>query len=203
MLALFYFKCLSIILNEERKKIIIDIFFAGTITIGLEKFFYEFLLKKETNLVPFLFNATCFAVVFFWSISQWYAYNGVAKKDKYIKLRTFGIEIILFSIIFVLINISYLAYNLAPWLFLSFFVWHIFACLWYLSEYTSKSEAMVKCRKRLRYLVPYLVACILAFYFSSVETYNYLIVAGGLVIPIITALMFLRNKDKTAPTNLN
>jgi hypothetical protein len=200
MLSLIVCKCLINVLNEERKKMIIDIFFAGTITIGLEKFFYESLLK-ETKGIPFLFNASCFAVVFFWSICQWIAYNEAVKKNKTtngIKLSTFGIEIILFSIIFVLINISYIAYNFTPWFFLSFFIWYIFACLWYLSECTSKSEAKCKCRKRLRYLISYLVVFILAIYLSNVESYHYLIIAGGLVITIVSAILFLRKNNESA-----
>jgi hypothetical protein len=138
------------VISEDHRKLLIDIFFAVIITIGLEKFLHTFLLGHIHTLNSFdistllntfsapeiLFNMFFFFAAYFWVISHWVFYHELIKKYPYYRCGKFLVDVAIFSIMFVIINISFSAYNNA---ILSLFIlliaiWYFFACLWHLSD---------------------------------------------------------------------
>lgn len=148
----------------DYRELLIDIFFAIIITIGFEKFLYGFFLDNifrinSFNIVSLIdifsepnvvFNTLFFFATYFWIISHWVFYHELIKKYPYYNYSKFFIDIALFSILFVIINISYSAYNGAiTYLFISLLgIWYSFACLWHLSD--------IALRPIGRYVTPHL-----------------------------------------------
>jgi hypothetical protein len=135
---------------EDHRKLLIDIFFAVIITIGFDKFLHDFLIPHieyldsfdfpslfgVLSVPPFIFNMLFFFVTYFWVISHWIFYHELIKKYPYYRCGKFLADVAIFSIMFVIINISFLAYDNAilPLFILLIAIWYLLACLWHLSD---------------------------------------------------------------------
>jgi hypothetical protein len=137
----------------DYREILVDIFFAIIITIGFDGFIHEFflldiispklesfdisiLLNRFSAEPSLLFNMFFFFAAYFWVISHWIFYHELIEKYPYYNSWKFFVDITLFSIMFVIINISYSAYDIriTPLFFLLVAIWYFFACLWHLSD---------------------------------------------------------------------
>ena len=136
--------------SDDHRKLLIDIFFAVIITIGFEKFLHTFLLPNIDKLdsfdiptllsafsaPPLIFNMFFFFVAYFWVISHWIFYHELIKKYPYYRCGKFLVDVAIFSIMFVIINLSFLAYDdtILPLFILLIAIWYLFACMWHLSD---------------------------------------------------------------------
>lgn len=134
----------------DYRELLIDIFFAIIITVGLEKFLYDFLLTNLHKLSSFdtsslisifavpetSINTFLFFAAYFWVISHWVFYHELIKKYPYYNQRKFFVDVTLFSIMFVVISISYSAYDIeiSQLFILLVVVWYFFACLWHVAD---------------------------------------------------------------------
>lgn len=138
----------------DHREILIDIFFAVIIAIGFESFIREFFkpsilhqfhqlssfdltsLIKVFSAHEILLDTLFFLATLFWVISHWVFYHELIERYPYYNWPKFYVDISLFSLMFVIINISYLAYDKAvtPLFILLIDIWYLFACLWHLSD---------------------------------------------------------------------
>jgi hypothetical protein len=134
----------------DYKELLVDIFFAIIITIGFEKFLHVFFLQNIFKITSFdlmsvveifsdpsvMFNTLFFCATYFWVISHWVFYHELIQKYPYYNYKKFFVDITLFSLLFVIINISFSAYNgVNANLFVFLLViWYSFASLWHLSD---------------------------------------------------------------------
>jgi hypothetical protein len=206
---------MSLKVIADYRELLIDIFFAIIITIGLEKFLYEFLFKiffKDAhNLSPtdlplltnfdlpslihvfsvpqVLFGTFFFFAAFFWVIAHWVFYHELIKKYPYYNTWKFFVDIALFSIMFVAVNISYWAFDnkITPLFVLLATVWYFFACLWHVSDN--------KLRPIRRYVVPHMkrlamYAALLVLLYDplsvsqTIPNYRYGVMAAVIVLMI-------------------
>lgn len=122
----------------DYREILIDILFAIIIVVGFDRFFREFLPEnmEELSSMPIMMDIFFFFAVYFWVISHWVSYHELITKYPYYRWRKFFVDIILFSIMFIIINVSFLAHQydfslLLVWLLI---LWHLFAGAWHLSD---------------------------------------------------------------------
>jgi hypothetical protein len=133
----------------DYRELLIDIFFAIVIAVGLDRFLREFLIIYLNKLssfdlesiskvfsVPIRFDIFFFIAAYFWVISHWVFYHELVSKYPYYRWRKFFVDITLFSIMFIVVNISFGVDKSAitllfVWLLI---VWYLFACLWHLSD---------------------------------------------------------------------
>src|SRR5215216_5267260 len=122
----------------DYREILIDILFAIIIVVGFDRFFREFLPEniEELSSMPIMMDIFFFFAVYFWVISHWVSYHELITKYPYYRWRKFFVDIILFSIMFIIINVSFLAhqYEFSLLLVLLLAIWHLFACVWHLSD---------------------------------------------------------------------
>jgi len=142
-----------IVFQEHGPLLIRHIFFGVIITVGLDRFLNDFLISHidkffstfsnislvfnyvyVSNHAPALFNIIFFSVTFFWVVSHWVFYNGLIIKYPYRRWSKFFVDIILFSLMFVILDISFHAYKIFSLFVLLIIIWHFFACFWHLSE---------------------------------------------------------------------
>lgn len=120
--------------KTDHRVLLINVFFGGIITIGLNRFLFDFLLPHEPKLYLFdsstLLDLLFFMTAFFWVVSQWVIYHELIKKYPYdIRNGRFFIDIIRFSLMFIILNTSFLAHTRFFTLILSITVWHVVALL--------------------------------------------------------------------------
>jgi len=120
---------------QDYRIILIDIFFAIILTTGLQKFFDDVVVKEIYNiqsLLTFLF----FVVTFFWVVSYWVIYHIAIHHHPYFRWRKFYVDIVGFSFMFMILNLSILAPKSVyfPWFIFSIIFWHFIVCLWHLSD---------------------------------------------------------------------
>jgi hypothetical protein len=149
----------------DYREILVDIFFAIIITIGFEGFIHRFFIGDVmsqlnsfdiTSLInvfsapEILIDTLFFFATFFWVISHWVFYHELIDRYPYYNSWKFFVDITLFSIMFVIINISYLADDKAitPLFILLVAIWYFFSCFWHLSDKTLRPVA--------RYLKPHI-----------------------------------------------
>ena len=93
---------------------------------------FDFLLLHEPKLYLFdisiLIDLLFFITAFFWVVSQWIIYHKLIKKYPYdIRNGRFFIDIVRFSLMFIILNTSFLAHTRFLALILSITVWHAVA----------------------------------------------------------------------------
>jgi hypothetical protein len=134
----------------DYRELLVDIFFAIIITVGFEKFLHVFFLENifkinSSELMSVVeifsdpavaFNTLFFFATYFWVISHWVFYHELIRKYPYFNHKKFFVDITLFSLLFVIINMSFSVYNgtnASLFVFL-LIIWYSFACLWHLSD---------------------------------------------------------------------
>jgi hypothetical protein len=168
----------------DYRELLVDIFFAIIITIGFDGFLREFFIKSMHGLnafdIPSLINVfsvhdkligiSFFLVAYFWVISHWVFYHELITRYPYYNQWKFFVDVTLFSIMFVLINISYEAYDyeIAGLFILLLAIWYFFACLWHLSDKGLRPLG--------RYIIPHIYR-MLTYIFLLVLLYDPLSVA--------------------------
>jgi hypothetical protein len=134
----------------DYRELLVDIFFAIIITVGFEKFLHVFFLENIFKINSFelmsvvdifsdpavAFNTLVFFATYFWVISHWVFYHELIEKYPYYNYKKFFVDIALFSLLFVIINMSFSAYNgINANLFVFLLVtWYSIATLWHLSD---------------------------------------------------------------------
>ena len=168
----------------DYRELLVDIFFAIIITIGFDGFLHKFFIDNIKGLNTFdipsiinflsvndkLIGISFFFVAYFWVISHWVFYHELIAKYPYYNQWKFFVDVTLFSIMFILINISYEAYNneIAELFVLLLAIWYFFACLWHLSDKGLRPLG--------RYIIPHMYR-MLTFSFLLVLLYDPLSVA--------------------------
>jgi hypothetical protein len=194
----------TFIKSEDHRKLLIDIFFAVIITIGFEKFLHTFLLPNIDKLEsfdiptllstfsapPLIFNLFFFFVTYFWVISHWIFSHELIKKYPYYRCGKFLVDVTIFSIMFVIINISFLAYNNAilPLFILLIVIWYLFACFWHLSDRGLRplQRYLTFHLLRLATFVPLLVLAYDPFSVGhTYDWYRYIIMSSVIVAMIV------------------
>lgn len=123
----------------DYREILIDIFFAIIIVVGFDRFMREFLLHHITEISspPITLDTLFFFAAYFWVISHWVSYHELVTKYPYYRWRKFFVDVFLFSVMFIIINISFEAdrYEISLLLVWLLIIWYIFACMWHLSDW--------------------------------------------------------------------
>jgi hypothetical protein len=122
----------------DYRELLIDIFFAIIIAVGFDRFIRDFLLEhmEEISSLPIMLDIFFFVGAYFWVISHWVSYHELITKYPYYRWRKFFVDIFLFSIMFIIINISFEGDRREFGLLLVCLltIWYIVACLWHLSD---------------------------------------------------------------------
>jgi hypothetical protein len=126
-------------IEADYREILIDILFAVIIVVGFERFLHDFLIEHIENhdvMSPPIIIAIFFFSAYFWVITHWISYHESITKYPYYRWRKFFVDIFLFSVMFVIANISFSAYHYEISLLLVslLIVWYLFACMWHLSD---------------------------------------------------------------------
>jgi hypothetical protein len=176
--------------NDDRAKLIVDILFAAIIAVGLERFYYDFLLKHERffslpdwynsisyDSIPAISNTISFIIVSLWVIGVWRAFYNDYKKNPIIQQTkneafafTFILEISLFSVIFIILNVSFKAYESILWFISSIIFWLSLYIVWHLLVLRRIKEAGLKSArtKRVYLELLFIVVFILIYNFQAI-----------------------------------
>ncbi len=154
---------------------LINIFFGGIITIGINRFLFDFLLIEEQKLylfdIPILFDSLFFITAFFWVVSQWVIYHESITKYPYgLRYRRFFIDILRFSLMFIILNTSFFANTKFFALILSITVWHIISFIWHWWNRDLESDVVIQLRVHLRSIISYAIISII---FIFLQPYLY------------------------------
>lgn len=88
-----------------------------------------------------LFKYIFFSITFFWVVSHWVIYNIlVTKLYPYKNWKKFFVDVALFSIMAITLNLSFYAYNNFFLFNLSIIIWHSLAFLWHLCDNIKSSK---------------------------------------------------------------
>jgi hypothetical protein len=193
--------------DQHGPLLIRHIFFGVIIAVGLDRFVNEFLLSHVIKFfstfsnIPFLFNYAYishhaptlfniifFLVAFFWVISHWVYYNGLIKKYPYRRWAKFFVDIILFSLMFVAMDLSFRAYNTFSLFVLLVIIWHFFACFWHLSERglrdRIKEDTIAHLKRLLMYTFIFMASLLYIRQTGTMPTdiiVNHIIMATGII----------------------
>lgn len=138
----------------DTRELLIDIFFAIIIAVGFENFVQHFILTEVLKSSSDLFSLTSkflttgilidtlfFFGSYFWVISHWVFYHELIEKYPYYNWWKFFVDISLFSIMFLIVNISYSVYStneinnaIASLFILLLTIWYLLSCLWHLAD---------------------------------------------------------------------
>jgi hypothetical protein len=123
----------------DYRELLIDIFFGIIIVVGFDRFLRDFVPEhiSELNSTSTMIDSFFFFTAYFWVISHWIFYHELVTKYPYYRWRKFFVDIILFSIMFVIVNISFSAADRPGNTFvlvLLLLIWYSFACIWHLSD---------------------------------------------------------------------
>jgi hypothetical protein len=141
--------------EQDHRRFFIDLFYAVIITVGLERFYYDFLLKESSHLqsvifrevfslhivnVYAIFNTFLFISAFVWIVTHWVVFHELIKKNPYRNWSKFFVDVILFFVMFLVINTSYMAYSneIFPWFIITLISWHVIVCFWHLTEKSNR-----------------------------------------------------------------
>ena len=106
-----------------------------------------------------LLDFSFFIAAFFWVVSQWVIYHELIKKYPYDdKNGRFLIDIVRFSLMFVILNTSFLAHTRFFTLILSITIWHAVALVWHLLNRERERKVNIHIREHIRSIIVY--ACI-------------------------------------------
>ena len=122
----------------DYRELLIDIFFAIIIAVGFDGFVRDFLIDniEEISSPPIILDIIFFFIAYFWVISHWVSYHELITKYPYYRWRKFFVDVALFSLMFIIANISYHAnqYEFRLLLVLLLVIWYVLACAWHLSD---------------------------------------------------------------------
>jgi hypothetical protein len=122
----------------DYRELLIDIFFAIIIAVGFDGFVRDFLIDniKEISSPSIILDIFFFFTAYFWVISHWVFYHELITKYPYYRWRKFFVDVALFSLMFVIANISYRAdqYEFRLLLVGLLVIWYGLACAWHLSD---------------------------------------------------------------------
>lgn len=188
----------------DYRELLVDIFFAIIITIGFDGFLREFFIKNIRGINAFdipsiinifsdndkLIGISFFFVSYFWVISHWVFYHELIAKYPYYNQWKFFVDVTLFSIMFVLINISYETYNykIAELFILLLAIWYFLACLWHLSDKGLRPLRRYTHQHMYRMLTYSILLVLLYDPLSVAQTipsYRYLVMGGVIVATIL------------------
>jgi hypothetical protein len=175
--------------KTDHRVLLTNIFFGGIITIGLNHFLFDFLLREEQKLYIFdisvLFDFLFFLTAFFWVISQWVIYHELIKQYPYgVGYRRFFIDIARFSLMFIILNTSFLAHTRFFTLILSITFWHVLALIWHLWNRELESDVGVQLRAHVRSVISY---AIISLIFLLVQSFLYPPYGMIIIVVIMTA----------------
>jgi hypothetical protein len=122
----------------DYRELLIDIFFAIIIAVGFDGFVRDFLIANIAKISspPITLDILFFFTAYFWVISHWVFYHELITKYPYYRWRKFFVDVALFSLMFIIANISYHTNQhefllLLVWLLVA---WYVLACAWHLSD---------------------------------------------------------------------
>ncbi len=145
----------------DTRELLVDIFFGVIIAVGFGNFVENFILNgillklKPADLLSpsniffsygILIDTLFFIATYFWVISHWVFYHELIEKYPYYNWWKFFVDITLFSIMFLLINISYSVFivnednkyeinNAITSLFILLLaIWYFLSSLWHLAD---------------------------------------------------------------------
>lgn len=139
---------------------LINVFFGGIITVGLNRFLFDFFLPQEPRLyhfdIPGLFDLLFFMAAFFWVVSQWVIYHELINKYPYgISNGRFFIDIARFSLMFIILNTSFLAHTRFFTLILTITIWHVVALAWHLWNREWEHKVRIHVRVHIISIISY------------------------------------------------
>jgi hypothetical protein len=123
---------------------------------------FDFLLKEEQKLylfhIPVLFDFLFFMTALFWVVSQWVIYHELINRYPYgTRYRRFFIDIVRFSLMFIILNTSFLAHTRFFTLILSITIWHVLALVWHLWNREFEADVRIQLRVHIRSVISYAV----------------------------------------------
>jgi hypothetical protein len=179
---------LPIKIIADYREILIDIFFAIIIVVGFDRFIRDFLLDhmEEISSPSIMLDIFFFFTAYFWVITHWVSYHELITKYPYYRWRKFFVDIFLFSLMFIIINISFLAdqYEISLLLVWLLMIWHLSACLWHLSD-EGLRPLQLYLKLHSRRVITY--AALLLFLYDPLGMF-FPIFVGGIAFPIFVLL---------------
>ena len=171
---------------------LINVFFGGIITIGLNRFLFDFLLPQEPKLyhfdIPVLFDLLFFMTAFFWVVSQWVIYHELINKYPYgISNGRFFIDIVRFSLMFIILNTSFLAHTRFFTLILSITIWHVVALVWHLWNREMDLKVRIHIRVHIISIISYASISVV---FLIVQPYGIIINYVMIIVAIASMILF-------------
>jgi hypothetical protein len=178
--------------------LLINVFFGGIITIGLNRFLFDFLLPQEPKLyhfdIPILFDLLFFITAFFWVVSQWVIYHELINKYPYgISNGRFFIDIVRFSLMFIILNTSFLAHTRFFTLILSITIWHAVALVWHLWNRELENKVRIHIRVHIISILCYASISIVFLIVQSLIVEPYGIIINYVITMAAIGSMILFN----------
>ena len=180
---------------------LINIFFGGIITIGLNRFLFDFLLVEGQKLyffdITILFESLFFITAFFWVVSQWVIYHESIMKYPYgMSYRRFFIDILRFSLMFIILNTSFFANTKFFTLILSITIWHIISYIWHWWNRNLESDIVLQLREHLRSIISYAVISIIFIFLQSYLYSPFKIIINLVIMTITIGCMIIFNANR-------
>jgi len=178
--------------------LLINVFFGGIITVGLNRFLFDFLLPQEPKLyhfdIPVLFDFLFFIIAFFWVVSQWVIYHELIKKYPYgISNGRFFIDIVRFSLMFIILNTSFLAHTRFFALILSITIWHAVSLVWHLWNRELEYKVRTHIRVHIISVISYASISIVFLIMQPLLIQPYGIIINYVIMMAAIASMILFN----------
>lgn len=177
---------------------LINVFFGGIITNGLNRFLFDFFLPNEPKLYLFdiwvLLDFLFFITAFFWVVSQWVIYHELIKRYPYDKdNRRFFIDIARFSLMFIILNTSFLAHTRFFTLILSITIWHVVAFVWHLWNRELKDKVLVHIRAHIKSIITYASISIIFLIVQPLFVKPYALAINIIIMMTAIASMIILN----------
>jgi len=181
--------------------LLINIFFGGIITIGLNRFLFDFLLIEGQKLyffdITILFESLFFITAFFWVVSQWVIYHESITKYPYgMSYRMFFIDILRFSLMFIILNTSFFANTKFFTLILSITIWHIISYIWHWWNRDLESDVVLQLREHVRSIISYASISIIFIFLQSYLNSPFKIIINLVIMTTTIGCMIIFNANR-------
>jgi hypothetical protein len=178
--------------------LLINIFFGGIIANGLNRFLFDFLLIKEQKLylfdIPILFDFLFFITAFFWVVSQWVIYHESITKYPYgTRYSRFFIDILRFSLMFIILNTSFFANTKFFTLILSITIWHVISFIWHWCNRDLESDISIQLRVHLRSIISYTILSIIFIFLQFYPYFSFKIIINLVIMATTIGCMIVFN----------
>jgi hypothetical protein len=144
--------------------------------------------------IPVLFDFFFFITAFFWVVSQWVIYHELIKQYPYcVGYRRFFIDIVRFSLMFIILNTSFLAHTRFFTLILSITIWHVLALVWHLWNRDLEVDVDIQLRAHVRSVISYASISIIFLFLQPFLYQPYGVIINLVIMATAVGCMIIFN----------